>query len=58
MYYAYARGLGDKDPVHHLEIYNYVVTKILDYLTIQYHDYQGRQVLDYLTCSMPTNLVV
>lgn len=46
MYYAYTRGLGDKGPVHHLKIYNYVVTEILDYKAIQIHDYQGRQYPD------------
>ena len=46
MYYAYTRGLGDKGPVHHLKIYNYLVTEILGIIAMQIHDYQGRQVLD------------
>jgi len=46
MYYAYTRGLGDKGPVHHLKIYNYVVTEILDYLVTKIPDYQGQQYPD------------
>ena len=46
MYYAYTRGLGDKGPVHYLKIYNYIVTKILGIISIQYLDYLAIQYPD------------